>query len=208
MQPTYPAQVLPAQPAGTPYDFFLESKPKPAKKRLPGNGSKFTTILLLAAAAFAALIVLAIVLSIFRGGQGDTPGLSSLTSNQQRIIRTSDAGLKTLESQNLINFATTAKVSTTSAQQELITYINQRGGTIDAKQLALISSPAIDQSLEAAQAAGTYDAVFTTAMQSLLSDYITNLKKIINAKPAAGERAIVEKELSAAQLLLQMISQP
>ena len=214
--PTPPLKPLATEYSDKPdpsrYDFFLnpEKPSTPKKSLLPssgGSGLGLGKILVITGVIFGVLAILAIVLSATRGSSGPPPILSSLTTNQQEIIHTTTAAGKTLESASLQNFAITAKMSTTSAQQAYIAFLNTRGVSVDGKQLAAVPFTNIDTVLETAKTANTYDATFKTTMQTILTKYQNKLQQAVSASTGQSERAILTKNLDAAKLLQVQLAQ-
>ena len=206
------AQNYATQPT-TPYDFFLN--PVDAKNNKstlssitqPKSGLGLGKVLL--AAGFI-VIVLAVVAGVFaatRKQDVTTPQLSAVAVDQQEIIHISGAASKILESSNLLNFATTALITTTSAQQEYVKYLNLRGLKISNKQLALTPFTQVDNVLSAAQTASTYDATFTTTMRTLLTDYQNKILLAVKTATTQNEVAILNKNLAAATLLQSQLGQ-
>jgi predicted outer membrane protein len=208
--PYSPAPSGPEQSSAGRYDFFLEPKKAPKKSLLPmsGSGSGTSSLLKWFIIVIISMFVLAgLIFAISNGGKDKTPVLTSLAKSQQLIINTSNAGLETLDSRSLYNFATTAKVTTISDQREVLALIKESGGKVDSKLLAKYTDPQVDQALDAAQAAGTYDTTYHTTMQSILKDYQAQLQQIYDTSPSARQHKIAEKNLESVQLLLQMLSQ-
>ncbi len=217
---TLPAQPVPAQPAvygptshgqpnddsTTPYDFFLNTPKEPKKKLLSKPKTKFSKIVFIAIAAFMVLGIAAVAVSAVQASKNKAPELVVLAQSQQYIISTSDTAGKTLQSQNLINFAATAKSTTTSAQQQLIDYTIRRGIRVDVKSLTALTDNTSLQQLTAAQAAGTYDATYVSIMQAKLQSYAAKLEQMRSTSVSSSEQNILTKDLEAAKLLQTMLT--
>ena len=204
--PQYPAAQSAATPTSGRYDFFLDPD-KPKKAPVSGVDAGFKKILILAGGFIAVLIFAAIVLTASRSNNDAAITLSYLITTQQNIINTSDTAKTSLNSTSLVNFATTAKVSTKSDQNKMIAYVASRGIKTDPKTLQAFSDPKVDEALKAAAAAGTYDATFRKTMQTMLTDYAANLKKIHDLSTVESERDITKKDSEAVTLLLRMLGQ-
>ncbi len=202
--PQYPAPDGTTKPTAGRYDFFLDPE-KPKKSLKPAIDSTFKKILILAGGFILVLIIASVMLSISRSNKSATATLSTLVTTQQNIINTTDAALPSLGSTSLVNFATTAKITTASDQKQLIAYIAERGVKYDPKTLEKFTDPKVDEALSSAAAAGTYDSTFRKVMQTMLTDYSTSLQQIHDSSTIDSERVIIQKDLEAVKLLQQML---
>jgi len=194
-------------PEATPYDFFLEPQQKTKKKILKTN-SKLNKLILAAGALIVVLILVGLVVNLTQSGSKQaTSEFTSITSSQQEIIRVSNLGMLHVGSDNLRNFSSTAIADMTSSQQQVIDYAATNGVTIDTKLLAASSNARIDSSLDAAEAASTYDATFRTVMLQLLQDHQAKLERLQKSATAPTERTILSNNLASDLLLQQMLNQ-
>lgn len=214
-----PQQVVPApnEPVSDPndpnkkYEFILNPEKKPHKSSLlpagaTAPGMNMTKVLLLAGGVMILLIVLAVVLSMARGGDKPATGLYAILNDQQEIIHVTSKAGNNLESGNLQTFTATANSTTTSSQQELIAFLSQHKVKINADKLAATPFTSADQTLSAAQAANTYDAAYKQLMADILKDYQSKILQ--TGKTSTGsERTILQKELAAAELLSKQLEQ-
>lgn len=198
----------PPPPEQSPYDFFLNNDQGSKKPAAPKGGSGFFKILIFAVVFFVILGIAAVVMSSNRSSTPETVGFAPIVGDQIEIIRVGTLGVGQVNSASLKDFSTTTVATTTSAKNELVTHITKRGTGIDEKALAVTSkNPRVDEILTAAASASTYDATFTTTMQSLLTEYQTKLQRTLALATIEADRTILNKNLEAVKLLLQMLSQ-
>jgi GrpB-like predicted nucleotidyltransferase (UPF0157 family) len=204
----YYQQPKPApEPEATPYDFFLEPQQKPKKKAIK-VGSKFNKILLIVGGLVVVMMAIIIITNLTQSSNKQAAAeFNSIATNQQEIIRVSNLGMLHVGSDSLKNFSSTAIADMTSSQLKLIDYADKNGVNIDTKLLAASSNPRIDKSLDAAEAASTYDSTFQALMQELLKDHQTKLEQIQKTATAPTERTILSNDLASDLLLQQMLNQ-
>jgi len=208
----FPPNSAPKEEANR-YAFFMEAKPKSKTSLipLPKKESKFAWIIIGAITLFLILIVLAVISNIARSSQttGDAGTLTGIINQQQEIIRVNSLASNTVQSANLVNFVTTAIITTTSSQQELISYATQHGVKIDSGKLALYkASGQTDTVLASAQAASVYDTTFQRVMLDIITKYQASLQGLADKTTAPNEKAIITKDLDGAKLLQTMIAAP
>jgi hypothetical protein len=217
-----PQQQYPPQMPGTPapsqpsYDFILNPAPPP--KRLPlknlGRGSSLPRRLLLAVAVFFVLVLLAVVLkSLLSGSSSNSLVLTAAVQQQQELIHIVSNANNISQQQSSLsttdqNFSTTAQLAVSSQQQQLLAYLKANGHSLSAQQVALKVSTAVDNQLNAALTASTFDQSFREVMQQQLTNYERALSQAYKVTTGAKGRQLLKTDYTGAQLLLQQLSSP
>ncbi len=206
--PSFPAQPA-AEPSTSPYDFFL-NEPKQAKKPLlplpPKPSGRFNLIMYIAAGVIVGIIILSVILGVANRNKGKNPSLTSIATTQQYIIYTSSSAASTLQSSDLAGFANTARDTTTTAQQQLITYLKQHGVSLNTKALSALKDTQTDNALAAAKSAGTYDASYTQIMQRLLQQYSQELDSAQRTAAGPNELKLISQDQDSVKLLQTMLA--
>ena len=195
-----------------PYDFFLN--PQEAKKTKKsavssggdGNGISMGKIVLVIGAMFTVVSIAAVVLFTSTKGSDPSPALIAIAKDQQEIIHVTTAAGTVLESQSLLNFAATARYTTTSAQLQYVEFLNKIGVKLKAKDLETAKFPEVDQVLTAAQTASTYDKTFKSEMDVILADYIAKLNQSRSASQTKAQSDILDKNIAEATLLQKQLA--
>jgi hypothetical protein len=218
VQPQQPAVTPPdAAPVGPDYGFITEP-PKPQRQpfKLPGlgNGSSLPVrIAVVAGSLLLLVIIFAIARSLLSGG-GNTEVLTNVAQQQQSMIHILQNGAGENNQQQAVlsdtnqNFAATAKLSLTSAQQELIQYMANNGKKVKTKNLSLKIDPKVDEQLSTAASNSTYDPVFKQVMQDQLTSYEKAIQAAYKETSGPKGRALLQQEFQGAQLLLTQLNSP
>lgn len=128
---------------------------------------------------------------------------------QQEIVHVlNSALLQTTLSDSTKSFALTAKLSLTSSQSKLITYLAKNGTKLDAKTLNLKVSTAVDAQLTSSIASSTYDSTFKQIMQSQLEVYLNGLSTAYNQNKGHNGRALLQDDYKQAKLLQLQLAGP
>ncbi len=192
--------------------------PKPPRRKLALPGfSGNSSVILRAGIALGGLLVLIIIISVARSlfsGGGNTQALTTVAQEQQAMIHilTNGAGTDNQQQATLSDsnkkFASTAKLSLTSAQQQLITYMDTNGKKVSTKALDLKIDPAIDKQLTTAATNSTYDSTFKQVMQTELTNYEKALQAAYQQTSGPKGRKLLTEEYNGAQLLLIQLKAP
>lgn len=198
-----PAPTPPPQPQ-QPYDFIMN----PAS---PPKSSRFSNSLpMRIGLVTGGLLILLVAFNVIKGllaGPSPTPYFVSTVQDQQAIIHLLGQAKKQpdLNTANS-NFLATAELSLTSSRTDILDYIDKIGKKAEAKQLNLKVSLKLDEQLNTAAAAGTYNPTFKEIMQSKLETYKRDLKTAYLKAPGQNGRALMDKNLKQADLLLKQLN--
>ena len=209
MQPQRPYQPAPP-PQPHEYEFIVN--PGQPKRRslnlLPSGAPPALRIVMIVGGLFALLIVFLIAKAIFSGG-GNTEALTSVAQQQQQIIHlTTDAASQNNLSSSNLNFSVTAKATLSSAQQQLVTYLQNNGHKVKAKTLGLKISANLDEQLQTAATSSTYNDTYRQTMQTELSDYQQALREAYKQTSGPKGRKLLNDQFKGSELLLQQLNEP
>jgi flagellar basal body-associated protein FliL len=182
-----------------------------ARRSLPGGKSLLGRLII----AFGGLLVLIILFSVVKGlltpKVFSLPSFVSVAQDQQEMIHLATTasqqqanGLSTANK----NFAVTAQLSLTSAQSQLLTYVQNNHKKISSKSLNLKVSASTDSQLTASAAGGNYDQTFQQIMQTQLTNYEQALKQAYAQTKGPKGRQLLSNEYNGAQLLLKQLNSP
>jgi hypothetical protein len=208
MQPSYPP--APSTPQPSDYSFITNPAPPPKPGlSLPGNSSVVRLII-----ALAGLLVLIIIFAVIKSalsGSSNQPALLSVAQDQQEIIHLTTNVTQNSQGQLNVstasqNFAATARLASTTAQQQLLAYMKTNHMKTSAKQLNLKQSAATDSQLSAAATSGTYDSTFKQIMQNELGVYKQDLSHAYDLTKGPKGRQLLNNDYNYAQLLLTQLN--
>lgn len=180
---------------------------------LSGSSSPIVRIGIILGGLLVVLILFVIIKGLL-SGPGNTPALTSVGQDQQAMIHIltngagSDSQQQATLSANSQNFAATAQLSLTSAQNQLVTYMKNNGKKVKTKTLALKISPATDQELTTAASNSTYETTFQKIMQTSLVNYQKDLQAAYKQTKGPKGRQLLSNEFNGAQLLLAQLKTP
>jgi hypothetical protein len=224
-QPGSP-QVMPQQPAspipgperqyGAPqaapgqgqYEFIMNpAKPKRSISLLPG-GSLLSRIAIIGG-GLVALIILAVILSSVFGNKGsNTQPMIGVAQDQTELVRVATLANSKAESEIAQRTAISVQLSVTSANQALLTYLQNNGTKTGKKQLSLKRDARTDTQLTSAIDSSNFDPVFLQIMQTQLTAYQRDLKAAYAANPGPNGKVLLESQYKAAGMLLTQTKQP
>jgi hypothetical protein len=165
--------------------------------------------LFIAGGLLVLVIIFAIIKGLFGGGSDFTPYITVAQEQQELIHLATDA---TKEQQGVSvanqNFASTTQLSMTSSQTALIKYLELNGQKVGSKVLDLKVSTSLDNQLQAAYAAATYDQVFQQIMQTELTAYLSELHQAYEQTAGKNGHALLSSDYDQAQLLLTQLNEP
>jgi hypothetical protein len=165
------------QPASPDYNFIMNNAPK--KKGLFAIGSKPKRLLMVVAGVGLLIVVFGLIFSfIFGSDSGNTDKLVSLAAEQTEIIRIAEIGEKQASTTDVKNFAGTVSISFTSAQEQLVNYLEKQGHKVQSKELSASKNTQTDTALTAAAQANRFDEVFSTTLQDAVTAYQTKLRQL------------------------------
>ncbi len=206
----------PADPSSPDYGFIVQP-PKPPRRglSLPGlsGGSSLVVRIIVVLGGLLILLIIFAVIKGLLGGGGNTQALVTVGQDQQEMIHiltgTGQIGQQqAVLSDSNQNFSATAKLSLTSAQTQLVTYMKTNGKKVSTKTLGLKVSPATDQQLTAAASNTTYDTTFKQIMQSKLTNYESALNTAYKQTKGPKGRKLLIDEYKGARLLQTQLNSP
>ena len=203
-----PQNSSPVQPPAPQHDYQFIINPPAAQKgarfSLPG-GSLARRLVIALGGLLVLIIVFSLVKSLFGSNTNFTPYITVAQDQQAIIHLSSNASLQPGLNITNRNFAITAKLSLTSDESQLITYLKNSHQKVGSKTLNQKISLNLDSQLTAATSNSTYDTTFQQIMQSQLNNYIQALKKAYTGSGNKG-KALLSSEYNGAQLLLQQLT--
>lgn len=127
----------------------------------------------------------------------------AVTQEQAAIIHLSaTASEQTAISAANENFAATASMSLKSSQQQILTYLGERGTKVNETVLKAKTSSRLDTDLTTASQAGTFDTTFHDIMKSKLSSYRASLDTAYAKTKGKKGHALLEDAYKQSDLLL------
>jgi hypothetical protein len=204
--PLPPQQTPPQQQTDqTPYDFFMEDGSQKRSGFSMGPSKKILFLVL----AGAALIFLIIIIVIIISSSNKKPvPLSGVVLHQQEIIRVATDGTKNAKSDTLQNFAISAVVTMTSAQQTDLALLGKKGVKTNEKVLKASADAQTDRALAASITSNTYDATFSSVMKTELDEYDSSLDAALAGATSQQELKILQKQADGVDLLLKQLATP
>jgi hypothetical protein len=188
-------------PQGQAYDFFMNSEQPPRQLGLPGGNSPLMRIALIGGLLVVLMIAFVIIKGLL-GGSSNLPKFVAVAQDQQAMIHiTAIANQQTLLSSDNKNFSTTAQLSLTSAQSDLLAYLKSSHQKVTVKQLNSKVSRQVDTELQASSAAATYNQTFNEIMQAQLNQYMNQLKSAYQTSESSKGRALLNNQYTQAKLL-------
>ncbi len=173
MDPTSPQSLPP-----NPYDFITNPAQPPKKTLLPG-GSLRTRLLIIVGGAVALMGIIAIITVLFTGGgKGNTAALKELVAQQRELARIADIGAQRAQDGSTRSLALVTKLSLTTQQQQLTSYLEDRGNDIKREELEAKKNPKTDQTLEAAASASRFDDALRSELETQLRAYLQSLQSV------------------------------
>jgi len=184
---------------------------KPAKHfSLPGANASLPIRILLGTAGVVALLIIFVILKGFFGGGPDLTAFVTVAQDQQELLHLT-GNIPQEQQQGLSvasqNFAATAQAAVNSSQAALIQYIANNGTKIKTKDLNRKVSSSVDNQLQAAIAASTYDQTFQQIMQAQLTTYMHDLSRAYDQTKGPKGRALLSGDYKQAQLLTTQLTQ-
>ena len=189
------------------YNFIMDpTSPKVKKINLPTN-SLLGRVAVVAGGLTVLLIVFIILKSVLGGNGSNSAAMVSVAQQQQVLIHISTAA----KQQPGISIATQNSSATifatmTSAQQDLITYLKTNHQKVSSNQLIQKESLSQDTTLTTAAAAGSYDATYSSTIQTSLSNYEQALKQAYAQTKGSKGKALLKEQFYGAEVLTAQIT--
>jgi hypothetical protein len=210
MDPNYQQ---PGQPGGIPpttspapqdpYHFIMNTEHQPKKSFGPNPGSFKGRLLFVAGGGLLLIIALIMAFSLLFGSrENNSQLLTSLTAEQQEIIRVSDLGVLGATDPATKAFAETTKLSVMTQQQSLTSYLASKKVKVTTVILASKKDATTDTALTSATANNRFDDVFTEMLKARLASYATALKRSYDSSSnQASKKILADSYNSTTQLL-------
>ncbi|HUC88382.1 MAG TPA: hypothetical protein VMR95_04550 [Candidatus Binatia bacterium] len=192
-----------AAPNPANYDFLLNPAPVPKKPLLNLSNVSFTKrIIIIIGGVFGLIILLVIVSSILGGGSAPTP-IIVVAQDQNELVRVATEANGQATLQTTQNLGQEVELSLTSAQQQLLAFLETGGKKIGTSQLTATKDVSTDQELTSATAASDFDTVFAQIMQTELQSYVRNIATAYSTVGPNG-KALLKSEYNSGKVLLTM----
>lgn len=195
------------------YDFFMNPENAPKRSLLPsapgGDSSFGKRIVVILGGAVLLLIVGVVISSLLSGGGGNTSRLLTVAEDQTELVRVATLGTTSATATTTQNFSQSCALSIQSAQLQLTSFISSHGGgKPSSKTLALKQNSATDTALSNATASSSFDATYTSIMQTQLSAYKNDLNTAYKNANNSSEKQLLSSDYNDAQLLVQELNSP
>ncbi len=188
------------------YDFIVNPGQQRQGNRPPFKlpGGKIT---LIAGVGIAAIIIIVIVMNVFFGGGSMRDTLLKTVQSQYEIVRISNLNTVEMASQSTKNTVANTRVSITSAQNRLTSFVGARGVSFNEKEVQGGRNQQTDESLKSAQAAGTLDSTLRSTLQTQLTAYAAALQATYKESKNAELRELLTTLYNEAHALLKQLEQ-
>ena len=189
------------------YNFIMDpTSPRAKKINLP-TSSLMGRVAIVAGGLTVLFIVFIVFKSILGGSGSNSAAMVSVAQQQQVLIHISTA----VKQQPGISIATQNSSATifatmTSAQQDLITYLKTNHQKVSSNQLIQKESSSQDTSLTNAASAGTYDATYSSTIQTVLNNYEQVLKQAYAQTKGPKGKALLKEQFYGAEVLTAQIT--
>lgn len=158
---------------------------------------------ILAVVGLIVLIILYSFVSGFLNGASNDQinRLIGIARTESELVRvTGSTNMTKLSDRDVINYATSVKVSTQSSQKEIIGALARRGKSVKANEIN-ISSPSDDAALTQGEQNGRYDQAMKQLLDKLLAQYQRQLAAAYTPG-TASEKQIINSANDQVNLLL------
>ena len=195
-----------------PYGFILDSEAKAASPLAFFQGKSFPIrIAIISGGLLIVILLLVGVKSIFSSPPKLQPYIS-VVQDQQVLIHLVSNTLQPTTGQSPIpasyaNFLNTTKLTVTSSQSQLITYLTINKQKVTTKQIVSKENPSIDSQLTQSASTGGYTTLFQSTMTSALNTYLIDLKNAYSGFNGKKGRALISSDYAQAILLNEQLTQ-
>lgn len=190
------------QSPNNPYDFIINADHKAKRPLLPGSNSKQARIIIVILGLLGLLIAGAVIAAfIASSGNAGKADLTKAAKQQSEIVRISKIGIDHAREPNAQNLAITTNMSMQSDQTALLAALKKQNINLSAKELALAKDSKVDAALTNAEQANKFDAVFTSTIKALLSEYQQTLKKAHDQTSSKTLKAVLAEQYKHAGIL-------
>jgi hypothetical protein len=209
--PPDPGQPYSNQPS-TPDYSFLNDQPNRAR-RLPSFGNTFSRkVLFILLVLLFIVIIFIIIKSILTPTEYNKSDYLIIVERQNEMLHIFSTDVTQTSTTQLSpadqNFFSTASLSLTTAQSNMLSFLADNGDKISSKQLATVFDPTIDQTLNNSIAANDFDSTFDNTMQQQLTSYQQELKTAYSSTKTNVGRNLLTNEYQEAVQLLTALKSP
>jgi len=193
---------LDQSPQQNQYDF-ITSPGQPQKSSGLGGGSMKTRLLVVGGGLLILIIIASILGAVLsNANKGDLPGLKSLATQQQELIRIADLGKEQALDPDIRSLAYSTSLSTTTQQQKLIAYLGTRGEKMTKEQLDVGKKSSVDKELESASANNRFDESFNKILNDSLVAYNEKLSAAYKSTTSTKSKAVLEESFNSSVTIL------
>lgn len=178
------------------YDFINNS---PSEQYTQGRKQRIRLVII--GAVGLVLFLFLLFGLIFSGGNGNVERLVGIVGRQTELVRVATLGEKGANATDVRQFAGTVRLSLTSAQSELRSYVQQQDRPIKTQELNGAKDTDTDKALTAAQQANRFDEEFTSIMSKQLAAYRQELREAFDASNSDKERQVLQGLYTKARTL-------
>lgn len=189
-----------------PYDFIMNPVAAPKKKKFSvGNkGSLKGKVVKIIAAGVALIILVIIGARLLLGNpSGNASALIELAASQQELVRVSGLGLQKAKDPTVLAFAQTAKLTVSSQNSELLTYLKDKGVKYKPEQLSAAKDTTVDDKLTSAAANNQLDQVFLDTLKNSLGEYRKKLQEDYKSSASQATKDMLSKDYDSVTELLK-----
>lgn len=173
------------------------------------GGSLLGRIVLVLGGVVVLLFLVVFLKGLLGGDRSNVNALNDVAQSQQLLVHlATGAAQQPGVSVATQTSSTTISATMTSAQGQLLTYMKLNNLKFNQKLINSQISGAQDAQLSAAASAGTYDAAYSAATQTALSDYEKALQQAYAQTTGAKGKALLKSQFNGAELLLKQLAAP
>ena len=201
MQPNQP--VGSPAPGSNPYEF-ITNPGKPPKKQLFGGGGSLTKrLIIVVGGAVALMILLAIGTSLLTsGGSGNVSALKTMVAQQQELARIAAIGAERAQDSSIRAQALTTKLSVTTQQQKLTSYLASRDVKLNEQELIIKLNKDTDKALDAAASSNRFDQAFQEELTKQLNSYAVALQDAYKSTSNEKGKAVLSESFNSTAFIL------
>ena len=186
------------------YDFILSGNQKAKKSLLPkGNSPKQRILYAVGGGILAVILIMVIFALVFGNSGGSTLALETIAQTQTELIRVSTAGATESRDVAVQGFAESIALTTTTGQQQTLSYLSAHKHKMDAKHLALGRNVKTDAALKSASEAGHYDEQLATELNQELTSYRDQLSKAYKEASSSTQKQLIQQLFNQVTVLLK-----
>lgn len=194
--------VVPAE-GQNPYGFILDTDHKKKKKLVKPKSFRSLILVIIGGGIVLSIATIAISSFISRSQTGRTTELISLTAEQQEIIRVASLGVTGSDDLTIQSWAETVKLSVTSQQKSLITYLVKNNVKVEKLTLDSKLDKTTDTALKTATANNRFSDEFKTTLKKSLTTYGNDLKKSYDGASGPNSKKILIDSYKSTAFLLK-----